>query len=231
VAPGSIITNLQLNYQEKKTLPAPPAGSYVGAITTVGSWRYFNKVTGYTYPATVSYTYSLSATNSAMVTNTYSSILSADRYEVSNLRMSGTDKILVTGTNVTLYIRHDFEMTGQSQIDVAPGASIRFITEGDVNLSGQGIINYNLDASKYSIYGMPTTHSIAISGNAAFTGVIYAPDADVTMSGGGSTVYDIVGAIISKTANLNGHFHFHYDEALGRARIQSKYNVASWREI
>jgi hypothetical protein len=51
------------------------------------------------------------------------------------------------------------------------------------------------------------------------------------MNGSGTTNYDVVGAIIGKTATLNGHFHFHYDEALGRARVLSKFNVASWREI
>jgi hypothetical protein len=232
VPAGLITTNLWLNYQEKKTLPAPPVGSYVGPITTVGSWRYYNKVTGYTYPASITYTYSLSATNALMTTNDYKYILSGDNYEVSNLKLSGgTEKMLVTGTNVTLYIHQDFTMTGGSEVVIAPGASLKIITDGDVSLAGNGIFNYNLDASHFSLYGTPSCQNIAISGNANFTGVIYAPDADIAMNGSGSTNYDVVGALIGKTANLNGHFHFHYDEALSRARIQSKYNVASWREI
>jgi hypothetical protein len=229
--PGAlwVLTNTQV-ITEKKNITPPLPGSYIGVITTSGAYRTYTKITGYTYP-TVTYTYSLTATNSAMTTNTYSSILSGDRYEVSNLRMGGSDKILVTGTNTTLYIRNDFQMTGGSEFVIAPGASLKIITSGDVNLAGNGIFNYNLDASKFSLYGMPGTHNIAISGNAAFTGVIYAPDADITMNGSGTTEYDVVGALIGKSANLNGHFHFHYDEALGRARIVSKYNVASWREI
>src|SRR4051812_38776191 len=139
--------------------------------------------------------------------------------------------MLITGTNVTLFIHQDFAMTGGSEIIIAPGASFKIVTEGSVALAGNGIFNYNLDASKFSLYGMPTCTSIAVSGNASFTGVIYAPDADITMNGSGTTNYDVVGAMIGKTATLNGHFHFHYDEALSRARIQSKYNVASWHEI
>lgn len=228
---GLITTNLWYGYSEKKTLPAPPIGSYVGIITTIGSTRYYDKVVSYTYPATLTYTYSLSATNSSMTTNTYLSILSGDKYEVSNLRLNGGDKILVTGTNVTLYIHNDFTMTGNSEITIAPGAYLKIITEGDVSLAGNGIFNYNLDASHFSLYGMPSCQNIAISGNANFTGVIYAPDANITMNGSGTTDYDVVGAIMGKTATLNGHFHFHYDEALNRAKIQSKFNVASWREI
>jgi hypothetical protein len=29
---------------------------------------------------------------------------------------------------------------------------------------------------------------------------------------------------------MNGHFHFHYDERLGRSPIQSKFTLAYWRE-
>jgi hypothetical protein len=228
---GTIVTNINYTFSEKKNLPLPAPDRYVGTITTgPGSMRYYARVEGYWYPLGVTYTYSMTATNSLMSTNTYSKILSANTYEASNLRMSSTDYFLVT-TNVTLYVRDDFQMTGQAQIDIAPGASLKVITGGDVSLAGKGIFNYTLDASHFSLYGMETTHSIAISGNAAFTGVIYAPNADVTMNGGGTTDYDVVGALISKSATLNGHFHFHYDEALGRARIQSKFNVASWREI
>jgi hypothetical protein len=36
---------------------------------------------------------------------------------------------------------------------------------------------------------------------------------------------------VSKTAVLNGHFRFHYDERLGRSRVLSKFTVASWAEI
>jgi choice-of-anchor A domain-containing protein len=229
-----IITNIQYDFQQKKNQPDPLPGSYVGVIRTPpGPYIYYDKITGYTYP-TQTYTYSLSATNSSMTSNSYRWIMNANngKYEATNLRMTGSDKLLVTGTNVILYIRDDFQMMGAgTEIVIAPNASLKIVTGGDVNLAGNGIFNYNLDASKFSLYGMETCHNIAISGNAAFTGVIYAPDADITMNGSGTTEYDVVGAITGKTATLNGHFHFHYDEALGRARILSKYNVASWREI
>jgi hypothetical protein len=230
----SVITNIQYNTQIRKSDPDPLPGSYVGSIRKEpGPYNYYDRISGYTYP-TLTFTYSLSATNSTKTTNDYRWVLNADggKYESTNLRMGGSDKLLVTGTNVTLYIRDDFQMTGSStEIVIAPNASLKIVVGGDVNLAGNGIFNYNLDASKFALYGMPTCHNIAISGNASFTGVIYAPDADIAMNGSGTTNYDVIGAITGKTANLNGHFHFHYDEALGRARILSKYNVASWREI
>jgi hypothetical protein len=81
------------------------------------------------------------------------------------------------------------------------------------------------------MFGLPSNRNIAISGNAAFTGVIYSPHADVTMNGGGTTIYDVVGAIVANTATMNGHFQFHYDERLGRSQVLAKFAVASWREL
>jgi hypothetical protein len=37
--------------------------------------------------------------------------------------------------------------------------------------------------------------------------------------------------VVVNSAALHGHFQFHYDEALGRAKILSKYTVDSWREL
>lgn len=229
-----IVTNIYYDFQQRKSEGDPLPGTYIGSVDRrPGPYLYYNKITGYTYP-TLTYTYSLSATNSSKTTNVYTSILNANngQYEATNLRLNGSEKILVTGTNVTLYIRDDFQMTGAgSEVVIAPGASLKVFVGGDVNLAGNGIFNYNLDASKFSLWGLPTCQNIAISGNASFTGVIYAPDAHITMNGSGTTEYDVVGAITGKSAVLNGHFNFHYDEALSRARIISKYNVASWREI
>jgi hypothetical protein len=77
-------------------------------------------------------------------------------------------------------------------------------------------MNLNQDASKYSIYGLPSCTSISLSGNAAFTGTIYAPGADLSLNGGGNNVYDCVGAVVVNNAYFHGHFNFHYDEWLGR---------------
>jgi len=92
-------------------------------------------------------------------------------------------------------------------------------------------MNLNQDASKYQVVGLPGCTSIDLGGNGAFTGTIYAPNADLKMGGGGSNVYDTVGAIVVNSAKLNGHFNFHYDEMLGRIAGPVIYKVASWNEI
>ena len=42
---------------------------------------------------------------------------------------------------------------------------------------------------------------------------------------------DIVGASVSNTATINGHFNFHYDENLSRLNLGRGYTVTSWDEL
>jgi hypothetical protein len=231
IAPNLIVTNT-LDVVEKKSNPDPAPGSYVGLVVEKAQYRYYSAITGYTYP-TLTYSYSLTATNASTIEQAYSHVLDQrdGKYETINLRLSGGDKLLVLNTNVTLYITGDFSMVGSSELIIAPGCSLRIYVGGNVSLAGSGIFNYTSDASAFSLFGLPGCTDLAISGNASFTGVVYAPNANITLNGSGSTIYDVVGALVGKTATVNGHFQFHYDEALGRARIISKYNVASWREL
>lgn len=226
ISSALITTNLTLNLRSKTQ---PAAGTYINGKWQ-GAWFYYDAITSYAYPVQT-YTYSMTATNSSATTERYDYVLTNDRYEMSHLRMSGGDRMLVLGTNVTLYVDNEFSMSGSSQVIIAPGANLKLYVGDDVSLSGNGIFNYTLDATHFSLFGLPSVHNIAISGNAAFTGVIYAPTADVVMNGGGSTTYDVVGAIVAASARLNGHFQFHYDERLGRSKVLAKFSVASWQEI
>jgi hypothetical protein len=226
ISSALITTNLTLNLRSKTQ---PAAGTYLNGKWQ-GAWFYYDAITSYSYPMQT-YSYSMTATNNSVTTETYTYVLTNERYEMSHLRMTGSDRLLVLGTNVTLYVDHDFSMSGNSQVIITPGAYLKLYVGEDVSLSGNGIFNYTLDATHFSLFGLPSVRNIAISGNAAFTGVIYAPTADVALNGGGVTTYDVVGAIVGASATLNGHFQFHYDERLGRSKVLSKFSVASWQEI
>jgi hypothetical protein len=94
---------------------------------------------------------------------------------------------------------------------------------------GSGVIDGGR-AANLAYFGLPSNTSISFSGNSAFTGTIYAPDADVTLTGGGSGDYDFVGCCIAKSIKLNGHFMFHFDEDL-LSRAYRGYTPIHWREI
>lgn len=62
-------------------------------------------------------------------------------------------------------------------------------------------------------FGLPSLTSLTFSSIGAFVGVIYAPEANFTLTGGGSG-NGIVGSCIAGTLNMNGHIAFHFDESL-----------------
>jgi hypothetical protein len=95
---------------------------------------------------------------------------------------------------------------------------------------GSGIIDGGR-AANLSYYGLPSNKAISFSGNSAFTGTIYAPDADVTLTGGGTSDYDFVGSLVAKSIKLNGHFMFHYDEDLITSGPSRGYVATHWTEI
>ena len=151
----------------------------------------------------------------------------------------------------------DYSISGGSgNVYVAPGAKVRLyvtssfspsvirvagtgLTAGnlqlymggtDFRLSGQSIVDGG-NAANLGYWGLSQNTSISFSGNSSFVGTIYAPNAAFTLGGGGSSVYDFVGACVVKSVTMNGHFQFHYDESLLRAGPVKGYSAASWREI
>jgi hypothetical protein len=98
------------------------------------------------------------------------------------------------------------------------------------DLSGGELVDGG-NAANFSYYGTTNNTQISFGGNAAFTGTMYAPEADIKLGGGGNADYDIVGSIIGNTITLNGHFHFHFDENLLAAGPSRGFVATSWREL
>ena len=167
----------------------------------------------------------------AMVGGTnYSYVVGDGNWQMTTLSMSGSGAMLVTGDAV-LYVTGDVSLSGQSYIYIAPGASLQMYVAGaNTSIGGSGVMNANSTASSFAYWGLPSNTSIAMSGNAAFTGTIYAPSAALTLGGGGSTRYDFVGSTITGSVKMNGHFQFHYDEALRGFGPRRGYAVNSWEE-
>jgi hypothetical protein len=160
----------------------------------------------------------------------YAYVLGRDNYYLNELSIAGQQVILVTN-NAVLFVNGTLSMEGQSQIVIAPNASLKLYVNGPADIGGNGILNQNSYATNFFYYGCTNNTSLKLSGNAEFTGVIYAPQADFDLGGGGNNSYDFVGASVSKTVKMNGHYNFHYDEALGRYGATSEYLITSWREL
>lgn len=82
----------------------------------------------------------------------------------------------------------------------------------------------------FLIYGLPNMTSITMSGTSTFIGAIYAPEAVLTLNGGGSS-NNLMGAAIVRQVTMNGHYDFHYDEALASFGPAKSFTVNSWQEL
>jgi hypothetical protein len=151
----------------------------------------------------------------------------------------------------------DYSITGLSgNIYVAPNAHVRLKLIGDasptvIEVAGTGSSAGNLaiymtgqtftlssnatvdggNAANLAYYGLPGNTSLSFTGNASFTGTIYAPEADFKLGGGGGNTYDFVGASVTASVTMNGHFNFHYDENLGKAGPVLGFVAHSWSEL
>lgn len=165
----------------------------------------------------------------------YTYLLGTGNYSTDSISMNSQKKMLVTG-NAVLWVYNSISLSGQAQIILAPGATLKLYvgnTTGSgasASLGGNGIVNPG-NAMNFQYFGLPSNTSLSYSGNAAFTGTVYAPNAAFTLGGGGNNIYDFVGASVTSSVNMNGHFHFHYDENLGRIGPRRGYIVTSWNEI
>lgn len=203
---------VRTNWVTTSTLPA---GAFA-PITTNGNGG--NKT--YTYQA---YVY-IMPTNSPNGTY-YNYVLTDGNYRLES-GLSGN--ILVLG-DATLYVSASCDMTG---LTIEWGRHLDLYSDApSVSLSGNTTANSDGTADSFAFWGMPSCTSLTFSGNAGFTGTIYAPNADFVMNGGGNNTIDFIGASITKTARLNGHFNFHYDEALKKIGPSRGFIVTSWNEL
>lgn len=137
-----------------------------------------------------------------------------------------------SNVNAVILIDGDINLTGQNKIQIDPGGSLQIYMKGaSAKIGGDGVVNQSANATNFFYWGLPTNTELTVSGNGAFKGVIYAPQADFTMNGGGNNTEDIVGASVSNTASINGHFQFHYDENIGRLNLGRGYVAISWDEL
>jgi Tfp pilus assembly protein PilX len=82
----------------------------------------------------------------------------------------------------------------------------------------------------FILFGMPNLSTITFSGTSQFVGAIYAPDASLTLNGGGNS-NNLMGSAIVQKVTLNGHYDFHYDESLSSLAPAKRWVVNSWQEL
>lgn len=156
-----------------------------------------------------------------------SQTLSAGDYHFSSIQISGGTLTLDGVVRIYLTDSHSLTISGGGSLAV--NGQLELYTTGDCNVGGNGIVNDSELPSNLIVYSTYETagesDGFTLSGNAHFYGAVYAPNANLKVSGDG----DIYGSLVGKTAAVTGNGDIHYDEAL-QDLGGGGYTVASWKE-
>jgi hypothetical protein len=249
--PGSLASGLSTNYQTLPTTTGtyPAAGTYTGTVNVNnmgnGSHTYtYNLIIGI-----ASYSWTWFSTN-YLTTNYYAHVLTDNgQYQAPGPAGMTVGTNYIMGTNVSVYLPAG--MAGTEQIAYAlRGAylvgptltslsfvNLQFIPSmtiycggTSVSVSGNNIANPQGYPLNFILFCAPSVTTFNCTGNGTYVGIIVAPNADMTLKGGGSGNEDFSGAILANTALVDGHFNFHWDESLGSADV-GRYLAISWLEV
>jgi hypothetical protein len=155
-------------------------------------------------------------------------------WRAASLDLRGQKTLTILG-HVTLVLTAPVSalaLSGQAAILIPDGSSLTLYTAGDIQIGGGGVANNPARPSAFQIWSTAREASrrgqtIAVTGGASLSAVLYAPSAAVTISGNG----DIFGAIVARTVVFNGSAAFHYDESLRFLDRHAAYRGATWRTI
>jgi Tfp pilus assembly protein PilX len=152
--------------------------------------------------------------------------------QMDSISISGAATLTIQG-DVTIILPPSATTTigisGSGRIALASGASLKIYTPGSINISGAGIANSGAPQSLqiWSTTNGASGQTISLSGSGAYSGIIYAPDAALSSSGG--TNY--YGAAIVGSATFSGSGAFHYDESLKNYGSSGSIGIDSYSEL
>jgi hypothetical protein len=128
------------------------------------------------------------------------------------------------------------DVKGSASIVIQQDASLNIYTEADVSIAGNGVANDTSNPpANFMIWGTRSSsagslQNISVSGNGQLSAVVYAPNANVTANGGG-TSGNIMGAIVGSTITVTGGSMFHYDMALAEMNDEEPFGISVWNEL
>lgn len=114
----------------------------------------------------------------------------------------------------TYVLSGNLDMSAGGQLKLPPGGGRVqiYVLGSTVSLSGNSIDNQTSIASNLVIYGGPNTRQVTITGNGQACFALYAPEADIRITGNGQ----IFGSLVGNSLTMTGNGALHFDRALRR---------------
>jgi hypothetical protein len=221
---------------------ATNAGTVSGAANITGAERtdFYQEPIPVGAPVWSTWNTSISNVNSTTtITASGTKNSQASRYTLSSVSLAGGKTLTIAGnpdgsqTYVEIYVTGDISVSGTGQVVIQPGVTATIYFAGNVDISGNGVLNSNNQPGDLLLYGIQppsdTPRHVNFGGNAQITASIYAPGHDVTVNGAGTNGH-VYGSIVGKTVTMTGVSNLHYDEQLGSRGMINNYKIVSWFE-
>jgi hypothetical protein len=146
----------------------------------------------------------------------------------------GDSKDIQVEPGATVRLRVDATTFNPANIHIlstngVSGTLVVYQVTGSASMSGNTTVDSGR-ARNFWYYGLPGVTSVTYGGNSSFIGVMYAPKADLTLNGGGNN-NGLIGASISKTITMNGHYDFHFDQDLLSVGPSRAFVATAWKEL
>jgi hypothetical protein len=171
---------------------------------------------------------------------TAATTLGTGTYTATDIQLNGNGKNLVIEGHVLLRVPTTslsatvFSVGGGALITIADGASLTIETPGNVAIAGNTVVNDGVPGD-FTIIGTRdrtltnNRQTITLSGQGDLKAVVYAPDANITLNGGGSTGH-FYGSLVGQNVQLNGGANVTWDENLGDDDRLRVWRVGRWIE-
>lgn len=252
ISNSNIWGNAVIGTPDMSGLDVGPRGSVGPWGTSAGTIVPGNVLTDFTasfdevaYPARNAASYDISTiTTNTTLPRTGDSPASDGKYyyNVGQISLSGSTKILKIDGPVVIRMTTSLgagaiAVTGSTsgiEVTTRSTAALEVYTNGNIMIAGNGIVNPGAPR-KVQIWGTnpstsTTTQTINVRGNGKLSAVLYAPNADLTISGGGSSGW-VGGAAIAKNVTINGGGNFSYDESLSTLDSGATMGLQLWTEL
>jgi len=160
----------------------------------------------------------------------------ADSGQYGNLILTkgGTVGVLeISGGDVVLYITGGIDLGESCELVIKDDSSLTVYIDGDIHCRLGSAINNETppeDPKNLQLYGTSeTTQYFDIKAKSTWSGVIYAPNADIDLY----AKADFYGSVVAENFELKAGGNYHYDEALREVEIDDegvRFVVERWYE-
>jgi len=152
--------------------------------------------------------------------------LDGGSYEIAgDWNLSSTDKMFVKGSSV-VWVRGNVQFDAGALAKVTSGGQgLTMYVSGSINFSGDW--DKSSLPSDLMVFGLPSCKTITVATGSHLEAVIYAPEADMSLTGNAQ----FSGGVVANSMRMNGSTGFHYDVSLGNYPAYRAYVITSWKEI